>query len=161
MAMSVDARQDGSGTDGIVHTGKRSWWSAACRVVHASRVMTPFRSRAGRRRLVGLFLLVLAAFPILGWLTDQAWVVALNLVPYAIGSVLLGVATQGMLDRPVRSLDERQVHLRRGLFREPYHTGAVLGLAGGLVVAAAARLGDAPRLGLFLLVVGFVFGLPS
>jgi len=37
-----------------------------------------------------------------------------------------------MTNQPLRSLDERQLHLRRSLFREPYATGASLGLAGGL-----------------------------
>jgi hypothetical protein len=83
------------------------------------------------------------------------------LIPYAAGSVLLAAATGGVLDRPMGSLDERQRHLRRTLFREPYQTGAALGLVGGLVVAVALRAGEGVMLGLLLLVVGVVFGLPS
>jgi hypothetical protein len=130
-------------------------------MLHDSRVMAPFRSRAGRRRAVGLYLLVLAAVPVVGWLAGQLWVVLLLLIPYAVGSLLLAVATQGLLDRPLRSLDERQLDLRRSLFREPYATGASLGLAGGLVVAVATLAEPALAMGLLVAVFGLVFGLPS
>jgi hypothetical protein len=142
-------------------THQKTWWTGTCRTLCDSRIMAPFRSRAGRHRLVGLYLTVLAALPVAGWLTGHTWVVALVLIPYAAGSVLLAVTTQGLLDRPLRSLDERQLHLRRSLFREPYPTGASLGLVGGLVVAVATRADDALMMGLVLLVFGLVYGLPS
>jgi hypothetical protein len=142
-------------------THRKASWTGACRLLRDSRMMAPFRSRAGRQRLVGLYLLVLAAPPVVGWLAGQLWVVLLLLLPYAVGSLLLAVATQGLLDRPLRSLDERQLHLRRSLFREPYVTGASLGLAGGLVVAVATQADDALMMGLLLAVFGLVFGTPS
>jgi hypothetical protein len=142
-------------------TPRKAWWTGACRVLHDSRMMGPFRSRAGRRRLAGLYLLLLAAVPLVGWLAGRLWVVLLLLIPYAVGSLLLAVATQGLLDRPLRSLDERQLDLRRSLFREPYATGASLGLAGGLVVAVATLAEPALAMGLLVAVFGLVFGLPS
>jgi hypothetical protein len=142
-------------------THRKAWWTGTCRVLHDSRMMAPFRSRAGRHRLVGLYLLVLAALPVVGWLAGQLWVALLLLIPYAVGSLLLAVATRGLLDRPLRSLDERQLHLRRSQFREPYTTGATLGLAGGLVVAVATLADDALTMGLLLAVFGLVYGIPS
>lgn len=144
--------------EGFAH--RKVWWTG-CRVLRDSRMMAPFRSRAGRHRLVGLYLLVLAAPPAVGWLAGQLWAVLLLLIPYAVGSLLLAVTTQGLLDRPLRSLDERQLHLRRSLFREPYVTGATLGLAGGLVVAGATLADDALMMGLLLAVFGLVYGMPS
>jgi hypothetical protein len=139
---------------------QKAWWARACRRLHDSRMMAPFRSRAGRHRLVGLYLTVLAALPVMGWLTGQLWVVLLLLIPYAIGSLLLGIATQGLLDRSLRSLDERQVHVRRTLFREPYATGASLGLVGGLVVAVATMAEEALAMGLVVAVLGLLYGVP-
>jgi hypothetical protein len=138
----------------------RKGWAGACRTLHDSRMMAPFRSRAGRQRLVGLYLLVLAALPVVGWLAGQLWVVALLLIPYAAGSLLLAIATQGLLDRPLTSLDERQLHLRRSLFREPYMTGASLGLVGGLVVAVATLADDALTMGVLIDVFGLLYGMP-
>jgi hypothetical protein len=146
-------------TERIAH--QIAWWTRACRRLHDSRITAPFRSRTGRQRLVGLYLVVLAALPVMGWLTGQLWAVLLLLVPYAIGSLLLGIATQGLLDRPLRSLDERQVYLRRSLFREPYTTGASLGLVGGLVVAVATLADEALMMGLVVTVLGLVYGVPS
>jgi hypothetical protein len=137
------------------------WWTGTCRKLHESRIMAPFRSRAGRHRLVGLYVTVLAALPVVGWLIGQLWVVPLLLIPYAVGSLLLAVTTQGLLNRPLKSLDERQLHQRRSLFREPYATGASLGLVGGLVLAVATRADDALMMGLLLTVFGLVYGLPS
>jgi hypothetical protein len=142
-------------------THRTAWWTGACRMLRESRMMAPFRSRTGRHRLVGLYLLVLAALPVVGWLAGQLWMVLLLLIPYAVGSLLLAVTTQGLLDRPLRSLDERQLVLRRSLFREPYVTGASLGLAGGLVVAVATLTELALMMGLLVAVFGLVYGLPS
>ena len=142
-------------------THRKAWWTGACRMLRESRMMTPFRSRAGRQRVVGLYLLALAAPLVVGWLTGQLWVVLLLLIPYAVGSLLLAVTTQGLLDRPLRSLDERQLHLRRSLFREPYVTGATVGLAGGLAVAVATLADDALTMGLLVAVFGLVYGIPS
>lgn len=153
--------QEISTTDNAVYAARKTWAARACRTVHESPLMAPFQSRTGRHRLVGLFLVVLAAFPVLGWVTDRSWLVALAMIPFAALSVLLAVATQGMLDKPLSSLDERQAMLRQNLFREPYITGVSLGLAGGLIVAVAARLNEATMLGLVLVVLGFVFILPS
>jgi hypothetical protein len=144
---------------GLTH--QKTWWTTICRGLHHSWIMAPFRSRAGRRRLVGLYLLVLAAFPVLGWITGQDWVVSLLLLPYAAGSLLLGVTTQGLLDRPFKHLDERQQHLRRSLFREPYVTGATIGIAGGILVAVATQAEFGLMIGILFAVFGFIFGLPS
>jgi hypothetical protein len=142
-------------------THQKAWWTGTCRMLRDSPIMAPFRLRAGRHRLVGLYLTMLAALPVVGWLTGPLWVAPLLLIPYAVGSLLLAVTTQGLMDRPLRSLDERQLHLRRSLFREPYATGASLGLAGGIVVALATRADDALMMGLLLAVFGLVYGLPS
>ena len=75
---------------------------------------------------------------------------ALLFIPYAVVTVLLAIATQGLLNRPLGSLDEQQVHVRRSLFREPYGAGVGLGLVGGLVVSfvcyrAMMRIGRLPE----------------
>lgn len=141
-------------------THQATWWTAACRKLHDSRMMAPFRSRVGRRRLVGLYFLVLVALPVGGWLTNQLWVTALLFVPYAGVTLLLAIATQGLLNRPLGSLDEQQVHLRRSLFREPYGAGVSLGLVGGLVVAMATLADEALMMGLVVADLGLLFGLP-
>jgi hypothetical protein len=142
-------------------TRRKTWWTSACRRLCDSPLMAPFRSRAGRHRLVGLFLIALAALPVAGWLTGQLWVVLLLLIPYGVGSVLLAVTTQGLLDRPLSSLDERELHQRRSILREPYGTGATIGLTGGLLVALATLADDALMMGAFVAVIGLVYGLPS
>jgi hypothetical protein len=146
----------------LASPASKRWWAAACHMLHGSRVTAPFRTRTGRRWLVGMYLLDLAAFPILGWLTDQLWLVMVNVIPFVVGALLLAVATQGILDRPERSLDERQIQLRRRIFGEPYFAGLCVGLAGGLIVAAATGIDDEPMLaGVVLLVIGFGVCLPS
>jgi hypothetical protein len=52
------------------------------------------------------------------------------------------------------------VHLRRSLFREPYGAGVGLGLAGGVVVAAATLADEALMMGLVVAVLGLLFGIP-
>jgi hypothetical protein len=141
-------------------THRATWWTGACRKLHDSWMMAPFRSRAGRHRLVGLYLMVLVALPVVGWLTSRLWVTALLFIPYAVVTLLLAIATQGLLNRPLGSLDERQVHLRRSLFREPYGAGVGLGLVGGLVVAVATLADEALMMGLVIAVLGLLFGLP-
>jgi hypothetical protein len=141
-------------------THQATWWAAACRKLHDSSMMAPFRSRAGRRWLVGMYLVVLVALPVGGWLTSELWVPAVLLIPYAGMTLLLAIATQGLLNRPLGSLDEQQVHLRRSLFREPYGVGVSLGLVGGLAVAVATMADEALAMGLVVAVLGLLFGLP-
>jgi len=141
--------------------GRKSGWVAVCRWLYANPAFEMFRYRRQRRWLVAAFLLVLAAFPIVGWVTDQTRAVMLVLIPYAAASLVLSAATQGMFDRPLTSLDERQLQIRRTIFREPYFTGVALGLAGGLVIAMATRVDDGLGMGLVLVALGAVFGLPS
>ncbi len=141
---------------------KRSVWGKVCKFIFSNPVTSPLVSSQARRRvLVFGFVLVLIAFPLAGWLSGSLWAVALVGLLYAAGSLLMAAATQGMLDRPLRALDERQRHVRRSLFREPYMTGAALGIAGGLVIALALQADDALSMGLLLAVFGFVFGLPA
>lgn len=121
-----------------------------------------FGSRVWRRRLVGLMALVLAAFPLVGWLSKEVWPVALNLVPFGLVSVLLAVSTQGLLGRPVSSLDERQRALRGNLFSGLYTTGACVGLACGVAATVAPlRLEPGPAAGVLIVAVNLAFMLPS
>jgi hypothetical protein len=145
-------------TENFVH--QTTWWTGTCRKLNDSWMMAPFRSRAGRRRLVGLYFMVLVALPVAGWLTDQLWVTALLFIPYAAVTLLLSVSTQGLLNRPLGALDEQQLHLRRSLFREPYGVGVSLGLVGGIVVAVATLFDEALMMGLVVAVLGLLFGLP-
>lgn len=148
----------GGGAPPAIHKAR---WVAVCRWLYSDPAFEVFRSRRPRRGLVGALLLVLAAFPVVGWVTDQTWAVMLVLIPFAAASLLVGAATQGLLDHPLGSLDERQVHVRRTIFREPYMTGAALGLAGGLTIAVATRVDEGLGMGLVLVALGVVMGVPS
>ncbi|MDH3681208.1 MAG: hypothetical protein OEV40_14815 [Acidimicrobiia bacterium] len=119
------------------------------------------QNRQRRRGLATAFLALLAAFPLVGWMTGRMWPVLVLLAPYAALSVLLAAATYGIMDRPLRGLDERELEQRRSLFREPYVTGTSLGIVGGLVMAAGLGAEDGLMMGTLLAVVGLLYGLPS
>lgn len=138
-----------------------SRWKAACRWLVASEAFAPLRMRLPRRLLALAFLAVLAAFPLVGWATGAMWPVLLLMAPYLALAVLLAAATQGILDRPFARLDEREASQRRSLFREPYITGASLGMVSGLLMAAAFSAEDALLMGAVLALMGFLYGLPS
>lgn len=139
-----------------------SRWSRICRLLYHSRLLGPLLATSSRRRvLVVLYAAVLAAFPVAAWSTGGMWSVALVGVLYLIGTLLVAVATSGVLDKPMRYLDERQQHVRRSLFRDPYPTGVALGLAGGMIIALSLDASDPVALGVFMFVFGLLFGLPS
>jgi hypothetical protein len=123
--------------------------------------LEPLRARRGRRQLVVAYVVVLLSGPAVGWVTASMGPVLPLAILYLVGAVLLGVATGGVLDRPIRSLDERQQQVRLTLVPDPYVTGATLGLLGGLLVALAVTAGDGPMLGLLLLAGGGLYGLPA
>ncbi len=141
-------------------TGRKTWLRAACGWLFASDAFAPLRSQRPRRVLAVGFGLVLAAFPLVGWATGREWPVLLLLIPFAAGMLLLAAATQGMLDRPARYLDERELLQRRTLFREPYITGASIGLVGGMVAVGSFGAGGGVMMGALLAIVGFIYGLP-
>lgn len=118
-------------------------------------------SRPGRRGLVIGYLMVLVAFPVAGWLTESVVAVAVLGLLYVVATLMIAVATGGVLDKPIRRLDERQRQVRQSLFTDPYATGAALGLAGGLIIAFSLQAEDALALGVFMFVFGLLFGLPS
>lgn len=139
-----------------------SLFGSLCGRLGRSRVVQWFSTRTRRRGLVVGFGAILAAFPIAGWLIDQMWVTMLVLIPYMGGSLLLAATGQYLLDRPLRSLDERQRQVRQSIFASPYAVGAAVGLAGGLVLARALDAqSEASTMGWTLVVIGFVVGLPS
>lgn len=121
------------------------------------------RSRATRRGVVVALVLVLAAFPALGWVLDYEWLLVALLAPYLFLVVALAGATGGLADLPASHLDERQRSQRDAAFANAYWVGAIGGLLGGGVMVWAAT-GDFPggfAGGVFIGVVGFVTALPS
>lgn len=118
-------------------------------------------SRRGRRGVVIGYAMVLFAFPLVSWLTGSVVAVAVLALPYVVVTLMIAVATGGVLDKPIRRLDERQRQARQTLFPDPYATGAALGLAGGLIIAFSLQAEDAVAMGVFMFVFGMLFGLPS
>lgn len=139
-----------------------SWWGRVCRTLYANPLFKPFLSSTrGRRGLVIGYVMILVAFPLASWLTGSVIAVAVIALPYVIATLMIAVATGGVLDKPMRRLDERQRQVRQTIFADPYATGAALGLAGGLVIAFSLQAEDALALGVFMFVFGMLFGLPS
>lgn len=137
-------------------------WVRMCRALYDNPIFKPLVSnRPGRRVLVVCYATVLVAFPVVAWLTGSALAVAVVALPYLVGTLMIAVATGGVLDKPIRRLDERQRQIRRTLFADPYSTGAALGLAGGLIIAFSLQAEDALVLGIFMFVFGLLFGLPT
>ncbi len=125
-------------------------------------VSAPLRvSQRARRALVAVYAAVLAAFPLLGIWTGEMAFVLIMFAPFVAASLLLAGSTHGLLDRPQHALDERQLNVRRTIFREPYLTGVAVGLAGGVAVTMATRASDPVMMGWMLLVASAPYGLPS
>ena len=141
---------------------KSALWSRLCGFFFRSKLLRPLVStRTGRRSVVVGNGLTLLGFTLGAWLTGSAGAVAALVAPYLVFTLAIAVATGGVLDKPIRYLDERQRQARRSLFGDPYATGAALGLAGGLLIAFSLQAEDALALGVFMSVFGAVFGLPS
>lgn len=133
-----------------------------CRGLYHNRLVAPFvDSRPRRRALVVAYGLSLAAFPLAGLLIGQMWAIAIVGLVYFVGSLMLAVATNGVADKPMRFLDERQRHMRRTLFGDPYVVGVSIGLVGGLLVGLALDASVPVSLGVFMAIFGAAFGLPS
>lgn len=141
---------------------KSALWSRLCGFFFRSRLLKPFVStRKGRRSVVVGNGLILLGFTLAAWLTGSVGAVAALVPLFLVGTLAIAVATGGVLDKPMRYLDERQQLARRSQFGDPYSTGAALGLAGGLLIAFSLQGEDALTLGVFMSVFGAVFGLPS
>lgn len=138
-----------------------SMWRRVCATVFSHPSLRRLRTRRARRWLVGGVVLALIAMPLAGWLSGELWPVLGLMLPWALLSVALAASLEGLFDRPLSKLDERQRHLRQTVFREPYMFGATLGLAGGLMVAVALTLSEGLSLGVMLAVVGTITLLPS
>lgn len=134
---------------------------AACRVLFGHPLVRWFNSRRRRRGLVGGYVLLLALFPTVTSMTDQLWPAMVLLLPVVIASFLLGGVTDGLFDRPLSTLDERQRHLRHTVFANPYFTGASVGIAAGLVVAAALGSDQSANTGWSVAMLMLVFILPT
>lgn len=133
-----------------------------CRRLYDNRLLKPFvGSRRRRRALVVAYALALVAFPLAGLLVEQLWAIAIVGLFYAVGTLMLAVATGGFADKPMGFLDERQRHIRRTLFGDPYLVGVSIGLASGLIVGLTLDASEAVSLGVFMSVFGAAFGLPS
>lgn len=141
---------------------KGSRWRRVCRILFNNPLFKPMvSSRKRRRRLAVGYGLILIAFPLVAWLTGSLLAVAVVSLLYLLGTLMIAVATGGILDKPIRILDERQRQARWSLFGDPYATGASLGVAGGLIIAFSLQAEDALALGIFMFVFGFLFGLPA
>lgn len=146
----------------VTETRSVTRWGRLCGFFYRSRILKPLvATRRGRRNLVIANAVVLLTFTLATWSTGSVWGVIVLIPIYFAVTLTIGVATGGVLDKPMRSLDERQRQARRSLFSDPYATGAALGLVGGLVIAFSLQAEDALALGVFMTVFGALFGLPS
>ena len=139
---------------------KPSAFGAICRRLYSHRMYQPFRLQRRRRLLVLAMAVIVVAYPLVG-LLGNVWAVIALLVPHAAVVLALGAATQGMLDRPIASLDERQREQRLTLFRDPYVTGVTLGLAGGVSIVAIDDIDDALATGILMAVIALLYTLPT
>lgn len=139
----------------------RSAWARLCRVLSHHPLFRPFRIQRNRRLLVIGYILVLAAMPLVGWLTDQVWAVLVLFIPFALGGILLGGANQGLLDRPIHRLDERERQLRQTIFSDGFSVGATAGLLSGMVAMVAFDQSDALMMGLLVAALSGLFLLPA
>ena len=141
---------------------KSALWRRLCGFFFRSRLLKPLVStQRGRRNVVLGNALILSSFTLGAWLTGSVGAVVALVPLYLLATLAMAVATSGVLDKPIRYLDERQRQARRSLFSDPYSTGAALGLAGGLLIAFSLRAEDPLTLGVFMTVFGALFGLPS
>lgn len=134
---------------------------AACRVLFGHPLVRWFNSRGRRRVLVAGYVLLLALFPTVTSMTNQLWPALVLLLPTVIASLLLGGVTDGLFDRPLSALDERQRHLRHTVFTNPYLTGASLGIAAGLLLAVALGSDRPATTGWSVAMLMLVFTLPT
>lgn len=121
------------------------------------------RSRDTRRGLVVAVLVLLAAFPAVGWMVDYEMLLALLLGPYLFLLMALWGATGGLLDVPAAELDERERSIRGDAFAGAYWFGAIAGLLGGGAVVAVVLGEYAPGFvgGVVIGVAGLVTALPT
>lgn len=142
-------------------TAPTSAWARLCRALAHHPAFRLFRTRRNRRLLVVGYLLVLVSMPLVGWVTDQLWPVLLLFVPFALGGLLLGGANQGLLDRPLSRLDEREQQIRRTIFQEPYGVGATFGLLAGMIVMLAFDQPDPLMMGILVPTMSGLFLVPA
>lgn len=147
--------------DPTVAPASVSPWARACHALAGHPVFGIFGSRRNRRLLVIGFALVLAAMPLVGWLTDRVWAVLVLFVPFAIGALVLAGANHGLFDRPVSRLDERERQLRQSIFGDPYAVGATFGLLAGMATVAALDRSDAVMMGILVPVVSGLYLIPG
>lgn len=141
-------------------TAGRRWLNMACRTLFGER-FEALRTKSARRRLSVAYVAVAVAFPLAGHLMREMWAVLAVLLAFGAVTVLLGIATRGIFDKPLRYLDERQRHMRLTVIGNPYFVGVAMGLAGGLVVAASFEQPDPVMAGWVLAVNAALFGLPA
>lgn len=132
-------------------------WSRLCR----SRVVAWARPRGPRRLLVGASSATLVAMPLVGWSTDSLWWTASLLVPYLGLNVLLAASTNGLLDRKLSSLDERERMVRMSVFREPYVVGVTIGLLVGAIGFTVLLSEEAWAIGAMLAMYSSVYLIPT
>ncbi len=142
-------------------TNAPSAWARLCRALAHHPAFAPFRTQRNRRLLVVGYALLLVAMPIVGWITDQLWAVLLLFLPFAVGGILLGGANQGLLDRPLSRLDEREREIRQNIFREPYGVGATFGLVAGMIAMASFGQSDAKMMGILVPTMSGLFLIPA
>lgn len=132
-------------------------WSGLCH----SRLVGRLRPRRSRRILVSSSFLVLFAIPVVGWLTGSLGWMALLLIPYLGSNILLAAATNGLMERRMSSLDERERMIRLTIFREPYVVGVTIGLLAGSVGFTVLRLDEAWATGVMLAMYTSAYLIPT
>lgn len=119
-----------------------------------------FQTRSRRRLLVVGFLVYLAALAIV----PMAFNSGLLAVVLFVGSLplagLLNMSVRGVTEIPTRDLDERQVQLRNGGYRDAYWLGVALAFVIGLGMPPGAEHGLA-GIGIIIAAVEIVLGLPA
>lgn len=144
-------------------TAPAAWspWSRLCHALAGHRAVGPLRVRRNRRILVVAWVAVLAAMPVVGWLTDRVWAVLALFIPFAAGAFLVAGANHGVLDRPLSRLDERERQVRQSIFGDPYAVGATFGLLAGMATIAALGRSDALMMGVLVPAVSGLYLVPG
>ena len=132
-------------------------WSRLCR----SRLVEGLRPRQSRRLLVVVSTLILVAMPLLGWTTGSLWWIASLLIPYLGLNVLLSATTNGLLERKLSSLDERERMVRMTIFREPYVVGVTVGLLAGAIGFSVLQFEEPWAMGIMLAMYSSAYLIPT
>ncbi len=119
------------------------------------------RTRRYRRSVALSYVGTLGALMLLTGLVDNYWLAAPLVLLYMVTTFFLYRSVHGITETSTRELDERQVELRNGAYRNAYWAGVMIAFIGGIFVSRIVDWDTAFELGLFVAVWGMLSGLPT